>query len=803
MEATAVALPPAPAATPPNARVYGSIVANGVIDMQSLMQSLWKHRKDAAYTQAVCEELRSIMHTRPMLDQVDFYLPQLAHMVLHLEKELPMDAMEQFVMLLCLSSTHFALQFFWIVYATLDEHRPKRNGNPRTFTRCAQLLVILEQCLVYGSPVSKQAQELLAQKHISRMEMDVILKADRRFFAAQSSAAISTNEETAEGWLFKKGGGTTKLGRRSWHRRWCRIERKILFVYNHRMDMHARNAIPLERASIRILENAKHPHYFEIHHGYSDTTFKFAASSDENLASWVESLTAAAAPPLPPASSPTKAGPARAITRMSEAMRQFILHDEASDKSNEVLSAAPVDDEKLHVRSTSVSSQSSLGVPVLTDEQQARYDFFTDQIQFVKAITDVCEELRLVEVTQRKGLLSQKLAHLQSTIPAFAYLPLCSSTELFSRVTSVCVDDGYVFKTHERAPVLMHFLSMPSDERHDVSSALFAHLHTESSDQGLDMISLEANTQLCGQTEFMKQLLEDETRREKLVSIFGELKEIKAARLTEANPGCLVQSLIAKSYDDLRQEVLVMQLIAYMDDIFTKARLPLRLHPYRILSTGASTGLIEVVSNATSLDGLKKSDGFQSLRQYFEAVYGDPSGALFQQAIANYIESLAAYSIVSYVLCIKDRHNGNILLDIEGHIVHIDFGFFLGRAPGGTFSLETAPFKLTAEMVDCFGGKDGTNYQRFVELCSQAAVAIRQHGDVMYTMVEVMSFNSKLPCFQGNVPHILQAFKERLFLTTPEDKVGAFVKGLVDKAYDHFGTTKYDQFQEYSNGIHK
>jgi phosphatidylinositol kinase/protein kinase (PI-3 family) len=35
----------------------------------------------------------------------------------------------------------------------------------------------------------------------------------------------------------------------------------------------------------------------------------------------------------------------------------------------------------------------------------------------------------------------------------------------------------------------------------------------------------------------------------------------------------------------------------------------------------------------------------------------------------------------------------------QGYLIHIDFGFILSIAPGGAFSLESAPFKLTAEMM--------------------------------------------------------------------------------------------------------
>ncbi len=62
---------------------------------------------------------------------------------------------------------------------------------------------------------------------------------------------------------------------------------------------------------------------------------------------------------------------------------------------------------------------------------------------------------------------------------------------------------------------------------------------------------------------------------------------------------------------------------------------------------------------------------------------------------------------------IKDRHNGNILMDDTGRLVHIDFGFMLANSPGGV-SFEAAPFKLTREMLEVMdSNSDGAASELF------------------------------------------------------------------------------------------
>lgn len=85
------------------------------------------------------------------------------------------------------------------------------------------------------------------------------------------------------------------------------------------------------------------------------------------------------------------------------------------------------------------------------------------------------------------------------------------------------------------------------------------------------------------------------------------------------------------------------------------------------------------------------------------------------------------YAVASYLLQSKDRHNGNIMITNEGHLVHIDFGFILEISPGGNLGFESAAFKLSHEMtqiLDPGARKSSATFIEFQELCIRGFLVV-------------------------------------------------------------------------------
>ena len=256
------------------------------------------------------------------------------------------------------------------------------------------------------------------------------------------------------------------------------------------------------------------------------------------------------------------------------------------------------------------------------------------------------------------------------------------------------------------------------------------------------------------------------------------------------------QSAIFKVGDDCRQDVLALQMIAAFRGIFHNVGLDVYVFPYRVTATAPGCGVIDVLPNSISRDMLGR-EAVNGLYDYFISKYGNEDSLRFQQARNNFVKSMAAYSVISFLLQFKDRHNGNIMIDDAGHILHIDFGFCFDIVPGGV-KFERAPFKLTSEMMAVMGGStDHQSFKWFEELCIKAFLASRQYCEKLSQIVLLM-MDSGLPCFK---PESVKYFKERFVLEKTEREAAEFMKDLIKKSYSSYSTGIYDQFQLLTNGI--
>jgi len=259
-------------------------------------------------------------------------------------------------------------------------------------------------------------------------------------------------------------------------------------------------------------------------------------------------------------------------------------------------------------------------------------------------------------------------------------------------------------------------------------------------------------------------------------------------------------SLVIKSHDDLRQDQLAADLLFLFDRAFKADKLELPLRPYSVLATCEDGGILETLTDALAIDTLKKrmapmsNGGAPSFADCFEKIFGAKGSEGYSKAQKRFVASMAAYSVFCYVLHIKDRHNGNIMLCRDGAIAHIDFGIMLNvRYAKDVLELK---IKLSSEFVQVIGDK----MQEFDEACCKGFLSIRSHSRQLLQLLEMSAFSggagAALPCLERDA---LDEVKKRLKLECSDNDAQVHMRAELQKAKEHFSTGLLDQIHSWTH----
>ena len=452
---------------------------------------------------------------------------------------------------------------------------------------------------------------------------------------------------------------------------------------------------------------------------------------------------------------------------------------------------------------------------------------YFSEINFINDIVNISDILRAVPRERRDSSLKDFILLLNKEyLPSYIYNPL-SFLDVNDEDELLRIDDkfSYPISTNERVPCQIIFEYSTKNNNNNIKT-LQSSFNNTKSPLNNNNPNINENNNNIGINNNEDKVIYPETAGIFKNYNFNELQEIilnKSKYRKNSNyPNRKIMSSIIKGGDELRQDFFISQILNLFNDFFSEEGLNVHLKTFNVISNN-SGGFLQTIINSVSIAKINKitfpyEDKYSfelvsgiknnnlnyydsNLKNYFIFKFGKDTEE-FKKAIINFVSSFVGYSLICYFFEIKDRNNGNILIDEEGNVIHIDFGFLFDKTPGN-IKFERAPFKFTNDFIELIGGIESNYFFLFQDLFFKGFKIIRKNYDTVILMVELFcDIYHDLNSFHDK-DNILKILKDKFLLAINKDEeLLNKCNELIYNSINNWRTKVYDNFQKYCVGIH-
>ena len=192
---------------------------------------------------------------------------------------------------------------------------------------------------------------------------------------------------------------------------------------------------------------------------------------------------------------------------------------------------------------------------------------------------------------------------------------------------------------------------------------------------------------------------------------------------------------IIKKSVGLRKEQIISNLInilQYKISIFNFDEIP----TYQIIMLNKDIALLEFIENSITLRQI--NDKGYTLQNY---ILNNNINSKLDIIKTKFVNSLAISSAIAYIIGIGDRHLDNIMINNQGQIFHVDYGYILENP---TIIFNMPEIKVTDEIIDFLGGTNSIYYNEFKKLIVQVYNQCRANKNIIYIYFKYICENGYL-----------------------------------------------------------